>query len=41
MILFINFGVIPSSGGSTPWILAADVWNDAGVWLDGETWGDA
>ena len=32
-------------GGGTPpppgtWILAANTWDDSGVWLDAETWND-
>lgn len=32
-----------ATGGAIPpgtWILAANTWDDTGVWLDTETWND-
>lgn len=27
-------------GGGGTWILAANVWNDSGVWIDADSWMD-
>lgn len=31
---------LSDSACTTPWILATGFWNDAGIWIDGETWKD-
>ena len=33
-------GIVGGGAPVTPWILAANIWNDAGIWIDTETWND-
>lgn len=34
------FRLVSSGGGGGVWILALNIWNDAGTWIDTETWND-
>lgn len=40
--LGLPYGISPPSFAPPPgtWILATSFWEDAGVWLDNETWND-
>jgi len=40
--LGLPFGISPPTSAPPPgtWILAANTWDDTGVWLDNETWND-
>jgi len=40
--LGLPFGISPPTSAIPPgtWILAANTWDDTGVWLDNETWND-
>lgn len=39
--LLYTDGKIPvTATASAEWILAEDLWNDNGVWIDTETWND-
>jgi cytochrome bd-type quinol oxidase subunit 1 len=38
--LIAGYAAAAAAVGTGLWILAANTWNDSGVWVDGETWND-